>query len=499
MMKPFIKQAFVVSGAALNIAGHGCAHGFPAVLFSQIKSDGGPVTLTDHDTSWIASAVGVMGIVGNFISPILMTRFGRQKAHLICTIPALLGWIVFVLGNTVPMFLLARLLHGLALGLRTPLAAILVAEYTEPKYRGAFLGTFAISLGLGIMLSHVWGAHLTWKMTAIVCSAFPLIAMAIIGLSPESPSWLVSKGKFEDAKKAFRWLRGEGEAQLEELEAMIAAQEKEMHLEESRKNKQVKRAFKLKRLFKSISDAIKSVMKIFKKQEFYKPLIIAICMLIVFEFGGAHMVPAYGNLILQSVLNKDDPKDVAWQFTVIDLLRTICAFLAIFLLKNVKRRTILFSSGVMTVLSLTLISTFIYLRKAEIITQGIIVDTVPMTLMIFYSLSFCLGLVPLNWVICGEVFPLTYRSLGSTISTSFLTPAFVVSMKTAPHFYSSIGVEGAFLVYSATLTVCLLIMYIMLPETKDRTLQDIENSFKGIRENDVELQLRLMEKRVNTK
>lgn len=446
-----------------------------------------------------ASAVGVMGIVGNFISPVLMTRFGRQKAHLMCTIPALLGWIVFVLGNTVPLFLLARLLHGLALGLRTPLAAILVAEYTEPKYRGAFLGTFAISLGLGIMLSHVWGAHLTWKMTAVVCSAFPIIAMAIISLSPESPGWLVSKGKFEDAKKAFRWVRGEGPVQQEELEGMIKAQEREIHLKESRKNRDVQQTFKLNRLFKSISDTIKSVMKIFKKREFYKPLIIAICMLIVFEFGGAHMVPAYGNLILQSVLDKDDPKDVAWQFTVIDLLRTICAFLAIFLLKNVKRRTILFTSGVMTVLSLALISAFIYLRKAEVFTQGFILDTVPMTLMILYSLSFCLGLVPLNWVICGEVFPLTYRSLGSTLSTSFLTPAFVVSMKTAPHFYSSIGVEGAFLVYSATLTVCLLIMYVMLPETKDRTLQDIEDSFKGKKNSDVEVQLSLIENKTNMK
>ncbi|XP_050357132.1 facilitated trehalose transporter Tret1-like [Nymphalis io] len=492
-MKPFIKQAFVVSGAALNIAGHGCAHGFPAVLFTQIKSDGGPVTLTDHDTSWIASAVGIMGIVGNFISPVLMTRYGRQKAHLLCTIPALLGWIVFVLGNSVPLFLLARLLHGLALGLRTPLAAILVAEYTEPRYRGAFLGTFAISLGLGILLSHVWGAHFTWKMTAVVCSIFPLISMAIISLSPESPSWLVSKGKFDEAKKAFRWLRGDGEQQREELESMIRAQEKEKHLKESRKNREAQETLKVKRLFKSIIDTIKGVMKIFKKREFYKPLIIAICMLIVFEFGGAHMVPAYGNLILQSVLNKDDPKDVTWQFTVIDLLRTVCAFLAIFLLKNVKRRTILFTSGAMTVLSLALISIFIYLRKAEILTQSFLLDTVPMTLMIFYSISFCLGLVPLNWVICGEVFPLTYRSLGSTLSTSFLTPAFVVSMKTAPHFYSSIGVEGAFLVYSVTLTICLLVMYVMLPETKDRTLQDIEDSFKGKKEMDVEVQLSLIE------
>ncbi|XP_032525003.1 facilitated trehalose transporter Tret1-like [Danaus plexippus] len=489
-MKPFIKQAFVVSGAALNIVGHGCAHGYPAVLFSQIKSDGGPVTLTDHDMSWIASAVGVMGILGNFISPIFMTRYGRQKAHLICTVPALLGWVVFVLGNSVPLFLFARILHGLALGLRTPLAAILVAEYTEPRYRGAFLGTFAISLGLGILLAHLWGSYMSWKMTAVVCSVFPIIAMAIISLSPESPSWFVSKGKFDQAKKSFRWIRGEGPEQTEELELMIRAQEIEMVKSDIHDRKKIK----LNTLFGSVFDSIKAAMRVFKKKEFYKPLVIAICMLIVFEFGGAHMVPAYGNLILQSVLDKDDPKDVAWQFTVMDFLRTICALLAIFLLKNVKRRTILFTSGVFTVLSLTLISVFIYLRKYEILTHSWLLDTVPMILMIFYTVSFCLGLVPLNWVICGEVFPLTYRSLGSTLSTSFLTPAFVVSMKTAPHFYSSIGVEGAFLVYSGTLTVCLLIMYAILPETKDRTLQDIEDSFKGRKQLDVEVQLSLMGK-----
>ncbi|XP_050678412.1 facilitated trehalose transporter Tret1-like [Leptidea sinapis] len=496
-MKPFIKQAFVVSGAALNIMGHGCAHGFPAVLFAQLKTDGGPVTLTDHDTSWIASVVGVMGIVGNFISPILMTRFGRQKSHFISTIPALLGWIIFIVGNTVPMFLFARLLHGLALGLRTPLAAILVAEYTEPKYRGAFLGTFAISLGMGILLSHLWGAQLTWKMTAVVCSMFPIISMIIISLSPESPSWLVSKGRFEEAKKAFRWVRGEGVTQNEELNKMIQAQEREIQIKQMKTESDSVQKSTWKGYVRTVIKTLKSVLNIFKKREFYKPSIVAICMLIVFEFGGAHMIPAYGNLILQAVLNKDSLNDVAWQFTVIDFLRTICAFLAIFLLKSFKRRTILFTSGFMTVLSLTAVSVFMYLRNASIITEGWLLDTLPMLLMILYTLSFCLGLVPLNWVICGEVFPLAYRSLGSTLSTSFLTPSFVISMKTAPHLYSLIGVQGAFLVYSATLTVCLLVMYAMLPETKDRTLQDIENSFKGVKNVDPEVELSLIDKNMN--
>ncbi|XP_072945960.1 facilitated trehalose transporter Tret1-like [Epargyreus clarus] len=489
-MNSLLKQTFVVSGAALNIAGHGCAHGFPAVLFAQLNSTG-DIILTEHETSWIASVVGAMGIVGNFISPILMTRYGRQKAHLITTLPALLGWIIFVMGNSVAYFIFARLLHGLALGLRTPLAAILVAEYTEPKYRGAFLGTFAITLGLGILLSHVWGAHLTWKNTAMVCALFPLISMAIITLSPESPSWLVSKGRFDEARKAFRWVRGDGPEQTEELEAMIKSQEREMQIQENRQNSEPTK--KWKGVVKSVTNTLKDVLKIFKKKEFYKPSIIAISMLIVFEFGGAHMVPAYGNLILQAVLNKKHPDQVAWQFTVIDLLRTICALLAIFLLKYYKRRTILFTSGVLTVLSLSSISIFVYMRNAGIFSEGWLLDVLPMFLMIMYTLSFCLGVAPLNWVICGEVFPLAYRSLGSTLSTSFLTPSFMISMKTAPHMYSSIGVQGAFLVYSSMLTVCLSIMYVMLPETKDRTLIDIENSFKGSNNIEPDVQLSLIE------
>lgn len=436
-----------------------------------------------------------MGIVGNFISPVLMTRFGRQKAHLITTVPALLGWIVFYFANSVLMFLFARLLHGLALGLRTPLAAILVAEYTDPKYRGAFLGTFAISLGLGIFLSHLWGAQLTWTATSAVCSLFPLVAMAIISLSPESPGWLVSKGKFDEARKSFKWLRGDGVEQTNELEAMVSAQKQELILEQNRRlSTDSEERFTIKGFMKKTLNSSKAVLLIFKKKEFYKPAVVAITMLLIFEFGGAHMIPAYGNLILQSVLNKEDPKEVNWQFTLIDLLRTVCAFLAIFLLKMFKRRTILFTSGAMTVISLSSISIFIYLRHHYAFEQPWLLDIVPMALMVLYTLSFCLGLVPLTWVICGEIFPLAYRSLGSTLSTSFLTPSFVVSMKTAPHLYSSIGVEGAFLLYSATLTVGLCIIYALLPETKDRTLQDIENSFKGKSNDDAEVEMRLVEK-----
>lgn len=443
-----------------------------------------------------ASAVGIMGIVGNFLSPILMTRFGRQKTHLITTVPAILGWIVFLLANSVPLFLLARILHGLALGLRTPLAAILVAEYTDPKYRGSFLGTFAISLGLGILLSHLWGSLLTWKMTSLACGMFPIIALFIISLSPESPCWLVSKGRYDEAKKSFIWLRGSGVVQLRELDQMINAHKSEMILEKKDNGevRNIVNRFTLIDLLKSFIATVKKVSKIFKKKAFFKPALVAISILIIFEFGGAHIFPAYGNLILQSVLGKASANDVNWQLTIMDFLRTISAFVAIFLLKYLQRRTILFTSGIMTVLSMVSISIFIYLRTSYSFSNPMLTETLPMCLMIAYIASFCLGLVPLTWVICGEVFPLAYRSLGSTISTAMLTPSFVLSMKTAPHLFTSVGVEGAFLLYAATLTVCLVIIYSLLPETKDKTLQEIELSFRGKTIRDSEVGRSLMDK-----
>ncbi|GBP38208.1 hypothetical protein EVAR_18087_1 [Eumeta japonica] len=84
-----------------------------------------------------------MGFIGNFLSPVLITRYGKQKTHLVTTIPALVGWSMFVLGESVPVFLIARLMLGVSFGPRIPISPALVAEYTDAKYRGAFTGTFS--------------------------------------------------------------------------------------------------------------------------------------------------------------------------------------------------------------------------------------------------------------------------------------------------------------------------------------------------------------------
>ncbi|GBP04911.1 Facilitated trehalose transporter Tret1 [Eumeta japonica] len=409
-----------------------------------------------------------MSFAANFLTPVLITRYGKQKTHLISTIPAIFGWMMFALRESMPLFIMARLMHGLAFGLRLPLSPALVAEYTDPEYRGAFLGTFAVSLGLGMFLSHLW----------------------------ESPSWLISKGRFEEGIKSFRWLRGIGLDQEKELNAMIDLQKRRVANEAKEINK-LKHVNSKILYWKLIKEAVYS-LRVFKKRELLKPTIIVINMLIIFEFCGNHFMPAFGNKILMLVLNKENPNDVNWHLTILDILRMACAVVAIFLLKYLRRRTILFTSGFLTVLSMVAIASYIYIRRSYSAEVSLFGDTLPMCIMMIYVSSFGTGLVPINWVICGEIFPMANRNIGTTISIAFLTIIFMISMKTAPQLYETIGVEGSFLCYASILTICLVVVCILLPETKDRTLHDIETSFtrKGVIEVvDDEVEMRL----VNTK
>lgn len=345
-----------------------------------------------------------------------------------------------------------------------------MAEYTDPVLRGRFLGSTSVFVATGILLSHVLSATLTWKMTALVCSLIPLASLVIVMLSPESPSWLASKGRTEEARKTFFWLRGEGVRQQKEFEEILESANRTM-------NEQKKSWFE--------------TAKIFRQKEFYQPTIVAMSIYLIFEFGGSHVVPSYGNLILQQLLNKEDAHEVRWHLTAIDSLRLISNFIGIFLLKYLKRRTIIFTSGISTIFFLSSMSFFIYFRRVNMIPSDLL-EALPLTLISLYVLSFNLGILPIVWVIVGEVFPLAYRGLGSTAAASVLTPSSIIALKTAPLLFASVGIEGAFLVYSAVCALCLGIMFPLLPETKDKTLQEIEDSFLGKKVSDPEVRVELI-------
>ncbi|KAK7871482.1 hypothetical protein R5R35_010204 [Gryllus longicercus] len=199
----------VVAGAVFLLsAGAGFPIGYSAVALPQLRAPNSSL-LTDNDMgSWIASIHSAATPVGAFASGVLTERVGRRAALQLTALPFVAGWALVALARSHAVLLAGRAVAGLAVGLSAAPAQVLISEVAEPRNRGALAGTPMVSYSLGILCVYALGAALPWRAVAWLGTALPLAALAALALVPESPTWLVRRGRLPQASKALRWLRG---------------------------------------------------------------------------------------------------------------------------------------------------------------------------------------------------------------------------------------------------------------------------------------------------
>ncbi|CAG9104248.1 unnamed protein product [Plutella xylostella] len=271
------------------MACHGAAYGHTVTLIAQYRGPCGQ-RMSNTDISWMGSVFSMTKILGTLTCPALMSYLGRRRTHLLTTLPAFVHWNLFTFANSLPVFIVARLLQGYAIGIHATMNSMLIAEYTDPKYRASFAAVTTISMGLGIIWVHFSGALLDWRMTAAVCSLLPVSTAIVTWLSPETPSWLVSKERYEEARKVFLWLRGDGDDERKEIEDLVADHKKNRKSDEDKAKKG------------SLMENLKRIKEAASVKEFYQPLAICLSFCLIYEFGGVHYMPAYVCLSVVYVL-----------------------------------------------------------------------------------------------------------------------------------------------------------------------------------------------------
>lgn len=347
------------------------------------------------------------------------------------------------------------------MGIQASAAPVSIAEYSSPAHRGAFLATIAFSFTTGMLIAHIFGTVLYWRTAALACGSCYAISLIIVTLSPETPPWLAAHGHYEKCKLSFAWLRGQENEANKELEILLNSQ----------KNNHVK----IKQ------SQLNFFMTMLRKKEFYKPTLIMIILFVMFQMSGVTVIPSYTVAIMEEVTGKSINGYTA--MLLVDLVRFAAGILACIVLNKFKRRSVLFFGVIVTVLSLSVTSLLLYLRNYGIFTESLIwLPTVPMLTYIFGK---TLGILSIPWAIAGEIFPLAYRSIGSAVSGMTLSMMFFVVVKTAPSSFSSIGVGGTFCLYAISVSICASFLYFLLPETKGKTLHEIEYFFKGDQLSDV--------------
>ncbi|XP_055706908.1 facilitated trehalose transporter Tret1-2 homolog isoform X1 [Phlebotomus papatasi] len=446
---PVWRQVWAAAGCIFATISAGMTSGYSATLLPQLQANDSEIIITHDESTWIASMAALPMAAGCLMAGYMIELFGRRMSHLILCVPFVVGWVMIGMARTIVWILVGRFLTGLCVGLLGPVAAVFIGETSGPKYRGILLAAISLAIAVGILIAHIIGTFLNWKVTAIICGIFPLLCYIVVFFVPESPSWLLSKGQVSKATDAFFWLRGYDEESIAELKSLI----KKYQMAENQKT------------------TWRETLERIRQPTFWKPLAILLVFFFTLQFSGVNTVAFYSVTIMKDTLGDGINEYLA--MIILDIVRTIMSVLACILLRIAGKRPLSIFSAFGTAISIFGLSGFLLLAPPNSSSLA----WIPLVCLVSYICFVSIGLMPIPWCLTGEMFPLSVRGIGSGVSSAFNFLTFFVVVQTGPYMFRSFTTPITFAIYGAVAFFGGIFLIFFLPETRNKTLQDIEEIY----------------------
>lgn len=402
--------------------------------------------------------MGLAILVGNLAGCFFSDWCGRRITYLLAMLSGLIGWLTMYSAQNYEVLLLGRILSGFSVGGHHIAGLLTIVEFTSPANRGMFLNLKTTGVCVGSGFIHILGNFLHWRTITLVALIPQLIALFIAWTWPESPSWLASRKRYSESQQAFYWLRGMDEKAKQEINELIQQQKT-----------------RLSQPMLKISPT-KKILYFFRKftqKNFLMPFLIACVTVLVKETSGRHYFPTYA---LQIVKDAVHTKTLPYYYTLsVDVIIIISSISSSFFMRIMKRRTLLFSTGIASLVLLFCICIYLYLVSIDVLSE----DRPLLIIFLFITFFFFTNLAcsPMPITLQGELFPLIHREAGIAMLGAITAMSITITVKVIPYLLKEIEVYGTFAVFGTILAGALIVLYFVLPETKDRTLVEIDNYF----------------------
>ncbi|EFN60596.1 Solute carrier family 2, facilitated glucose transporter member 8 [Camponotus floridanus] len=424
-------------------------------VLPNLEQDGGPLgsKITSEQSSWIASLMALGTIPGSFIAGYLGERWGRKRTALFAVVPFSIGWALVATASHVAQLYVARLIFGFALGIPFTILPMYCGEIAETSIRGALGSFLQLFITIGLLYSYAIGPFVSYTVFWILCAILPVLFFVCFVMMPESPYFLLSKGRREEAIATLAKLRSKSEGAVQK-----EADEMQAIIDEAFRD-QV-----------SISD-------LFKVKANLKALIYTCALASFQQLTGINVVLFYMQSIFiaagTSIPTEQAP-------IIIGVVQVIASAITPFVVDKAGRRMLLVFSGIGETISLIALGLYFYLKEVQhaddVVAQ---ISWLPIVALIIYISTYSVGWGPLPWAVMGEMFASNVKAKASGITVSvcwflaFLATKFSKNLETAFGNYVLFWMFGAFCILSILFTVFLL------PETKGKSLKQIQNELNG--------------------
>ncbi len=388
--------------------------------------------LTPFKEGNVASFILIGAIAGSLVAGFLADWVGRKYTLIFAALIYLVTAVSIFAINTFFYLMLLRFATGVAVGITSILVPIYLAEVAPPARRGAFVSLYQFSVTLGTVVAYVVNLMIAekgdWRMMFFVAAIPAAFQLSGFFLFPESPRWLLKRGKAEQAKRVMDQIGGNFETVQTASEALP---------QES--------------LFSG---------------RFFFLIAIALVLSAFQQLSGINAVIYFTPKIFAES-GFSDPQDAIFATVLVGITTVVSTFLTIFLVDRFGRRKLLLISqfGVLLTLLVLIVS---------FSTQSSFIDMIAVGAVILYVFSYSLGLGPIVWVLLSEIFPQGVRAKALALCTliSWMSNYFVVL--SFPGLIASLGTPITFGMYGLLSLFAYAFYLRYIPETKGKSLEQLE-------------------------
>lgn len=408
------------------------------------------IQIAGEDHIWLESVYLIGGLVGVPITIFLVDRFGRKYTILISAISALISWILIAVATNVTHLYLARFLVGVTGDVSFVATPMYVAEIADKTQRGLLSGLIYVMFLVGILIMYLVGPLVPLYVPSLIGCVIVSVHLLIFPFMPESPYFLVKAGNVNKARSNLTKFRGT-ECIESEMSDIIAAVERQ-ELEKGRVQDLL--------LDKGNRKALSILFVLNSAQHFSSISVVLMNLQNIFTVADSIYLSAYTSGAIFSAL------------------MLVAAIIADVVVDKFGRKMLVIVSSVLCAICLLVLAVYFTLQKNSVNVATF--SWIPIISVMLYGFCFKLGLGMVPIVMTAELFSTKVKAVGMAVADFFYLGAAWLSIELYQRLITSVGYDYPFYIFSACCLLTALFTKVYIPETKGKTLEEIQIILKDL-------------------
>jgi len=405
---------------------------------------------------WAMSSALVGCIVGAASTGVFSDKYGRKKLLVASSILFMISAYGTGSAGNFQLFIFYRIIGGIGIGIASTLSPMYIAEMTPAKIRGMFVSINQLTIVVGILAAQIanmliveripglisndeilssWNGQIGWRWMFWAELAPAFLFFIFMFLVPESPRFLVKAGNHELGSKILRKIGGINYAEkaLDSIRKTLSSNNKKLSRD------------------------------LFMNKRFLSILVIGVALASFQQWCGINIIFNYAQEVFQSAGYSIN--DMFFNIVLTGSVNLVFTVVAMKFVDNLGRKKLmLIGSGGLTIIYIIL-GGFYFIDF----------NGWPMLILVVMAIAvYAMSLAPVTWVVLSEIFPNKVRGVAMSISTLALWISSSLLVLTFPYLNKVLNTSGTFWVYSAICLVGFVFILKRLPETKNKTLEEIE-------------------------